>query len=312
MSYWTLSLIVKRKEYICKEFFYIVFEDEIHNVIIDNNLFRPGEGVAVAASGGKDSTVLAYVMSQLNRRHNYGLDLILLSVDEGITGYSDDSLETVKRNEIEKEGMEEKQMHWKNEALPLVAIATAKISTSHPMLEPPEGDKHSSLRFPETLKKPSSWKTQCLLFKEQSQWLKPEVASISCTSNEFGIGRTIGNNDLKKQWKHGNSVPKITDSNFQSKQCGSLLKSIETQDLVHAVASAFHLFLKVKKKRCPTKVNEVDRNDGGRRMIAILRNAGGIEMIPQGRKTPYPHCGLQYGLPTLVEEEGILNGDVCE
>lgn len=48
-----------------------------------------------------DSTVLAYVMSELNRRHNYGLDLYLLSVDEGITGYRDDSLETVKRNEIE-------------------------------------------------------------------------------------------------------------------------------------------------------------------------------------------------------------------
>lgn len=40
-------------------------------------------------------------MSELNRRHNYGLDLFLLSVDEGITGYRDDSLETVKRNEIQ-------------------------------------------------------------------------------------------------------------------------------------------------------------------------------------------------------------------
>lgn len=48
-----------------------------------------------------DSTVLAYVISQLNHRQNYGLDLFLLSVDEGITGYRDDSLETVKRNEIE-------------------------------------------------------------------------------------------------------------------------------------------------------------------------------------------------------------------
>ena len=48
-----------------------------------------------------DSTVLAYVLSELNRRHNYGLDLFLLSVDEGITGYRDDSLETVKRNEIQ-------------------------------------------------------------------------------------------------------------------------------------------------------------------------------------------------------------------
>ncbi|RRT55759.1 hypothetical protein B296_00034043, partial [Ensete ventricosum] len=38
---------------ICRECFYSVFEDEIHNVIMDNNLFKPGERVAVAASGGK-------------------------------------------------------------------------------------------------------------------------------------------------------------------------------------------------------------------------------------------------------------------
>jgi cytoplasmic tRNA 2-thiolation protein 1 len=31
--------------------------------------------------------------------HSYGLDLFLLSVDEGIAGYRDDSLATVKRNE---------------------------------------------------------------------------------------------------------------------------------------------------------------------------------------------------------------------
>ncbi len=50
-------------------------------------------------TGGKDSTVLAHILTLLNQRHDYGLDLLLLSVDEGITGYRDDSLETVKRNE---------------------------------------------------------------------------------------------------------------------------------------------------------------------------------------------------------------------
>ena len=40
-----------------------------------------------------DSTVLAHTMKVLNDRHDYGLKLILLSVDEGITGYRDDSLE---------------------------------------------------------------------------------------------------------------------------------------------------------------------------------------------------------------------------
>ncbi|KAA0171174.1 hypothetical protein FNF28_00940 [Cafeteria roenbergensis] len=61
-------------------------------------MFHRGQRVALAASGGKDSTVLIHVMTKLNKRHDYGLNLFLLSVDEGITGYRDDSLETVKRN----------------------------------------------------------------------------------------------------------------------------------------------------------------------------------------------------------------------
>ena len=53
----------------------------------------------MGASGGKDSTVLMHIMTTLNERYNYGLELILLSIDEGITGYRDDSLETVKKNQ---------------------------------------------------------------------------------------------------------------------------------------------------------------------------------------------------------------------
>lgn len=58
----------------------------------------PGERVAIGASGGKDSTVLASVLKTLNDRHNWQLDLVLLSIDEGITGYRDHSLEAVKRH----------------------------------------------------------------------------------------------------------------------------------------------------------------------------------------------------------------------
>ena len=76
----------KAGEALCQECFYKGFEDEIHETIVKNQLFRPGDFVAVAASGGKDSTVLAYIMKLLNERHQYGLRLVLLSVDEGITG----------------------------------------------------------------------------------------------------------------------------------------------------------------------------------------------------------------------------------
>ena len=48
-----------------------------------------------------DSTTLAYVLSTLNKRYNYGLDLYLLSIDEGIVGYRDDSLATVKQNAVD-------------------------------------------------------------------------------------------------------------------------------------------------------------------------------------------------------------------
>ena len=88
---------------LCKDCFFQCFEEEIHHTILDNKLFKPGDIVAIGASGGKDSTVLVHIMKTLNIRYNYGLSLILLSIDEGITGYRDDSLETVKRNKLQYE-----------------------------------------------------------------------------------------------------------------------------------------------------------------------------------------------------------------
>jgi len=88
----------KNSQKLCKACFLRVFEEEIHHTITTHNLFFRGERIAVGASGGKDSTVLASVLKTLNERHDYGVELILLSIDEGIKGYRDDSLETVKRN----------------------------------------------------------------------------------------------------------------------------------------------------------------------------------------------------------------------
>ncbi len=88
----------KNLQKLCKVCFIAVFEKEIHNTITRENLFHRGEKIAIGASGGKDSTVLAAVMKTLNERYDYGLQLVLLSIDEGIVGYRDDSLATVKRN----------------------------------------------------------------------------------------------------------------------------------------------------------------------------------------------------------------------
>lgn len=91
----------KNRQKLCRECFLEIFETEVHETIVSTSLFYPGERVAIGASGGKDSTVLASVLKTLNERYNYGLDLCLLSIDEGIKGYRDDSLETVKRNAVQ-------------------------------------------------------------------------------------------------------------------------------------------------------------------------------------------------------------------
>ena len=100
----TNNAILKRpktSDAMCKECFFFVFEEEVHKTITDAKLFKTGEKIGIGASGGKDSTVLASCLKTLNERYKYGLNLILLSIDEGITGYRDDSLESVKRNQIE-------------------------------------------------------------------------------------------------------------------------------------------------------------------------------------------------------------------
>lgn len=60
---------------VCQECFFLVFEEEIHHTIITNDVFKRGEKIAVGASGGKDSTVLIHVLTTLNKRYDYGLDL---------------------------------------------------------------------------------------------------------------------------------------------------------------------------------------------------------------------------------------------
>ena len=86
---------------ICAPCFIAIFEAEVAETVHSTRLFQPGERVAIGASGGKDSTVLASVLKTLNERHAWGLDLVLLSIDEGIQGYRDHSLEAVKRNSAE-------------------------------------------------------------------------------------------------------------------------------------------------------------------------------------------------------------------
>ena len=79
---------------LCKECFiiylklkFIILLSRIIYFIVEKNCYW--------SIGGKDSTVLASILKTLNERYDYGLNLVL-SIDEGIKGYRDDSLATVK------------------------------------------------------------------------------------------------------------------------------------------------------------------------------------------------------------------------
>ena len=79
------------------------FETIIHKTIISNNLFPTtktsiNEKIAIGISGGKDSTVLAYVINKLKNKYNYNIEIHLIAIDEGIKGYRDESIETIILN----------------------------------------------------------------------------------------------------------------------------------------------------------------------------------------------------------------------
>ncbi|GAB1291990.1 Cytoplasmic tRNA 2-thiolation protein 1 [Apodemus speciosus] len=79
---------------LCGSCFCAAFEAEVLHTVLAGHLLPQGAVVAVGASGGKDSTVLAHVLRELAPR--LGITLHLVAVDEGIGGYRDAALEAVR------------------------------------------------------------------------------------------------------------------------------------------------------------------------------------------------------------------------
>ncbi|KAI8013306.1 Cytoplasmic tRNA 2-thiolation protein 1 [Camellia lanceoleosa] len=91
------------------ECFYTVFEDEIHSVIVENQLFNPGERIAIGASVVSYKELYGWTMDEIVKiiglKNNCtfcgALDrgATLLKVDKLATGHNaDDIAETVLLN----------------------------------------------------------------------------------------------------------------------------------------------------------------------------------------------------------------------
>ncbi|XP_070081006.1 cytoplasmic tRNA 2-thiolation protein 1-like isoform X2 [Equus przewalskii] len=97
---------------LCGACFCAAFEAEVLHTVVAGRLLPSGAVVAVGASGGKDSTVLAHVLQVLAPR--LGISLRLVAVDEGIGGYRDAALAAVRRQAA----------RWE---LPLTVVAYADL-----------------------------------------------------------------------------------------------------------------------------------------------------------------------------------------
>ncbi len=97
---------------LCKEHFCELTEDRIRKNLSKNELIQKNNRVAVAVSGGKDSTTLLYALADFSEK--FPIELVGITIDEGIEGYRSESLKVVERN-YKKLGIEYKILRYKNE-----------------------------------------------------------------------------------------------------------------------------------------------------------------------------------------------------
>jgi uncharacterized protein (TIGR00269 family) len=91
------SIVFRRDSntHLCESHFVDAFEETVKHTIEDNNMIVEGDRIAVALSGGKDSTALIYVLNKiLSKRKN--ISVFAITIDEGIKGYREDTIKSAR------------------------------------------------------------------------------------------------------------------------------------------------------------------------------------------------------------------------
>ncbi|MFA7375744.1 MAG: ATP-binding protein, partial [Methanothrix soehngenii] len=81
--------------HLCQDHFIQDFEGRMVQTIVVNRMIEKGERIAVAVSGGKDSTALLFGLSRVLAEKE--VEMLAVTVDEGIAGYRDDTILAAKR-----------------------------------------------------------------------------------------------------------------------------------------------------------------------------------------------------------------------
>jgi uncharacterized protein (TIGR00269 family) len=81
------------KIFLCRQHFISLFEKRVRHTIRQNKLLRHDDRIAVGLSSGKDSAVLLKILSGLTKKVRK-TSIFAVTIDEGISGYSELVLET--------------------------------------------------------------------------------------------------------------------------------------------------------------------------------------------------------------------------
>jgi uncharacterized protein (TIGR00269 family) len=88
-------------------------EEKTAKTISKFSMVQHGDRVAIGVSGGKDSLSLLYVLKKLFDDHDNNNELVAVTIDEGIKGYRDESLQIVS-DFCAKIGVESKVLSYKS------------------------------------------------------------------------------------------------------------------------------------------------------------------------------------------------------
>ncbi|MEW6035992.1 MAG: TIGR00269 family protein [Candidatus Micrarchaeota archaeon] len=91
------------QKHLCEAHFIRMFDKRVRKTVREFSMLRKGDRVAIGLSGGKDSTVLLHSLAELKK--DLPLELVAVTIDEGIKGYREKTLAVAKR-ECERLGIE--------------------------------------------------------------------------------------------------------------------------------------------------------------------------------------------------------------
>ena len=95
----------------CEAHFTKFFDNRVKKTIRKYKLFKPGEKLLVAVSGGKDSLVVLHLIHKYYSRSN---EIEVLIIDEGVKGYRNKAITTAKKHCKEK-GIKHKVISFEDE-----------------------------------------------------------------------------------------------------------------------------------------------------------------------------------------------------